>query len=129
MALARPPMPGEVPPGLSPPEPAVWREGRRTVVALWGEQDVSTAPSVAEALAGAAASGDGDVVVDLSGVAFMDAAIVGALLQCRRDLRSQARALTVRLPSRQARSVLDLCGLAGLVDSTPSARRVHIGPT
>ena len=123
MALARAPMPGEVP----PPEPVVWREGRRMVVALGGEQDMSTATGVAEALAGAAALGDGDVVLDLSGVTFMDAAIVGALLAARNDLRSQARALTVRVPSRQARSVLGMCGLTGLIDSRPQAVRDATG--
>ena len=127
MALAGIPMPGEVPPALPAPEPVVWREGRRMVVALWGEHDMSTATSVAEALAGAAALGDSDVVVDLSGVAFMDAAIVGVLLGGRNDLRSQARALTVRVPSQQARSVLGMCGLTGLIDSMPQAVRDPTG--
>jgi anti-anti-sigma factor len=97
------------------------------VVALEGEQDLSTATGVAEALAGAAALGDGDVVVDLSGVTFMDAAIIGALLDGRNGLRSQARALLVRVPSRPARSVLAMCGLMGLIDSRPQAVRDATG--
>lgn len=98
------------------PEPVVWQEGARVVVALRGEQDVSTAPRVAEALAGAGAVVDGDVVVDLSGVMFMDAAIVTALLAGREDLRSQSRAMTLRAPSRIASRILGMCNLTELIE-------------
>lgn len=98
------------------PQPAVWREGTRMVVALRGEQDLCTAPSVVEALTGAGAAGDGDVVVDLSGVLFMDTAIVTALVAGRENLWSQSRVLTLRAPSRIAHRILDLCNLIGLIE-------------
>lgn len=99
------------------PPPEVWREGARTVVALRGEQDMSTAARVAEPLADVGAVGQGDVVVDLSQVLFMDAAIIGVLIGARNALRSQSRDLTIRAPSRLARRVLELCGLGELIEN------------
>jgi anti-anti-sigma factor len=91
------------------------------VVALRGEQDLSTATRVAHAIAGAAALGDGGVIVDLSGVRFMDAAVVGTLVRGRNQLRLRARSLTVRAPSPRARAVLELCDVADLVEPGPGA--------
>lgn len=99
---------------IGPPVDVRW--DARMVVALRGEQDVSTAARVAEALVGVSVVDEGDVVVDLSGVRFMDAAIVGVLVGGRHALRLQSRELTLRAPSKPARRVLELCGLVGLID-------------
>jgi anti-anti-sigma factor len=95
---------------LEPPL-VVWREGTRTVVSLRGEQDMSTAGDLAEALAAAGAVGHGDVVVDLTDVQFMDSTIITELAKGQDALRPQARALMLRSPSRFARRLLDVCGL------------------
>jgi anti-anti-sigma factor len=97
------------------------------VVSLRGEQDMSTAPDLAEALSAASAAGDGDVVVDLSDVQFMDAAIITVLARRGHDLRSSGRALMLRSPSRFARRLLDLCDLVGLIDPG-AADTAGIGP-
>lgn len=104
----------------APPPPEVWREGGRIVVSLSGEQDVASAAGVGEVLVGVAGSGWNDVVVDLSGIRFMDAAIIGVLLNARRTLRSRGRDLRCRAPSRFARRMLDLCELGELVDPPAS---------
>lgn len=70
-------------------EPAVWREHSRLVVSLHGEQDLSTAGVVAETLALARAVADGDVVIDLRDVAFMDSTIVTVLVRGRNRMRAQ----------------------------------------
>lgn len=103
------------------PPPEGWQEGARTVVALRGEQDMSTAARVAGALAEMCAVGQDDVVVDLSQVLFMDAAIIGVLVAARNVLRSQSRELTIREPSRSARRLLELCGLVELVEPASAA--------
>jgi anti-anti-sigma factor len=128
MALAGFPVPDDVPSQLAPPEPVVWREGTRMVVALWGEQDMTTAVRVGEALAEGADRGDGDVVVDLSRVTFMDAAIVAALVRGRDALRARRRYLTVRAPSAPARAVLGMCGLTGLIDPGPATGNRYATP-
>lgn len=83
------------------------------VVSLRGEQDMSTAPGVAEALAAASAIGDGDVVVDLSEVQFMDSALIAELARGRFALQLESRALVLRAPSNFARRLLEMCGLIG----------------
>lgn len=88
----------------------------RTVVWLRGEHDSSTVDAVTETIARAIALDDADLVVDLSGVQFMGAATVGAIMRAAECLRSRSRSLALRSPSRCARRVIDLCGLEGLLD-------------
>jgi anti-anti-sigma factor len=126
MAAARSSLSPDLP-EATPPVPEVWREGHRTVVAIRGEQDLGTAGCLAEALRGAAAIGGGDLVVDLSGVRFMDAAIVNELVRCHRQLRTQGRQLALRSPSAFARRILGICGLVDLVDPVPAATAGSIG--
>ncbi len=94
----------------------VSRDGDRTVVRLDGEHDVATVFVLADTLARAISVDDADLIVDLSGVTFISAATIGVLICGRNILRRQSRSLTLRSPSRCARRVLDVCGLAGLVD-------------
>ena len=47
----------------------------------------------------------------------MDVSTVGLVVGARNRLRSNARTLAVRMPSAQARRVLDLCGLGNLVQT------------
>ena len=87
-----------------PPKP--WAEDVRIVVWLRGDHDAATAGGLAERLATAAALGHGDVVVDLSGVRFMDGAIVKVLVQFRVLLGLQRRRLLLRAPSTFAQRIL-----------------------
>jgi anti-anti-sigma factor len=96
------------------------REANDNVVWLRGEHDISTVTLVAEAIAAAINGDDTYIVVDLSGIHFMDAATIGVIIRARNDLLLQERTLWARSPSSQARRVLDLCRLTDfLVD--PSA--------
>jgi anti-sigma B factor antagonist len=90
------------------------RDCDRTVVWLRGEHDVSTVAALSQTMARAIALDDGDLVVDLSGVDFMDAATVGVIVRARDFLELQSRSLTLRAPSTCAGRVLDLCDLADL---------------
>jgi anti-anti-sigma factor len=87
-----------------------------TIVWLRGEHDIATKVGLVVAIARAAQRDDSaDVLVDLSGVTFMDASTIGAIVGSRNRLRSRSQSLDVRTPSVVARRVLDLCGLAHLV--------------
>lgn len=88
----------------------------QTVVWVRGEQDISTCDRLAVRLAEAAGRGAANIVVDLSGVRFMDASTIGVLVAARNILRVHCRSLTFRHPSPSAQRVLDLCGLAPLTD-------------
>lgn len=91
-----------------------------TVVWVRGEQDLATRAHLLDTIAEAARVDDGDIVVDLSGVTFMDASTVGAFVAARNRARASSRSLSVRDPSPRARRVLDLCGLARLIDDDPA---------
>jgi anti-anti-sigma factor len=92
-----------------------------TVVWLGGEHDEATRGRLARALAEASQL-EGDVVVDLSDVTFMDASTVGALVGAGQDLRQQSRSFGLRSPSPSARRALELCGFGDAVTSAPALR-------
>jgi anti-anti-sigma factor len=88
----------------------------RIVVWLQGEHDPTTAARLADRLTNAAALGQGNVVVDLSEVQSMDGATVQVLACHQQLLGSQSRRLTLRAPSPSAQRLLEVCGLAELID-------------
>lgn len=89
-----------------------------TVVYLAGELDLSTLDEERRTLARGIAL-DLPVVVDLSGVVFMDAATVGLLVRSTAFLHVRGRSLTIRQPSTFAARVLSVCGLDDLVADGP----------
>jgi anti-anti-sigma factor len=101
------------------PVPRVSPEGDRTVVWLSGECDSATLTVLAKRFATAIAVDDADLVDDLAEVQFIDAATIGLFIRARNFLRRRSRQLTLRNPPRCAQRVLDVCGLAGLIDSAP----------
>jgi hypothetical protein len=58
--------------------------------------------------------------VDLSGVTFMDASTIGALVVAHDHLLADSRSLCVRNPSPRARRLLELCELTHLIDDDAS---------
>ena len=102
---------------VSLPGPVAERPDRhRTVIRVCGDQDLANVSALSDALASATELGEADVVVDLSGVTFMDASTLGALVRARHVLESRSRSLTVRCPSPCAQRLLDLCGIRDLAD-------------
>jgi len=87
--------------------------GAATVVAT-GEFDLATADTLAVALADACAAGL-TVVVDLSGVTFIDAWSMRALDQARRRLSLAGHEFVVINPRPLVRSVLEIGGFADVV--------------
>jgi anti-anti-sigma factor len=71
-----------------------------------------------ERLARAFALDDADVVLDLSGVQFMGAATIDVIVRAKDALDLRSRVLTLRSPSESAQRVVDLCGLADLVEGS-----------
>ena len=103
--------------------PLVSRDGERAVVWLEGEQDIATVGVLADTLANVVSADDADLIVDLSGVTFMSTATIDELILSRNLLVGQSRTLMLRSPSKCARRLLDLCGLAGLVEPSEEATR------
>lgn len=95
------------------------RDADTTVVSLRGEHDLATAHSLAAAIATAAALDDTDLVLDLSGVQFMDSTTIVVILRGKSLLAARGRTMTVRNPSQPARYVLGLCDLGDIVEAPP----------
>jgi anti-anti-sigma factor len=96
------------------------------VVWLGGEHDVSTVGELSAGLAEAIRLGDADVVVDVTEVQYMGAAIVGVLYRARELLRARSRCLVLRSPPLRVRRVLELCGDTDLL---PAAEDIPLaGP-
>lgn len=85
-----------------------------SVVRVVGELDLASASWVRDRIARAAHNPAREVVVDLSGVSFVDCAGLGALLGAQTQLGSR---LSLRAPSVAVLRLLEL-----------TARRVAVGP-
>ena len=82
------------------------------LVAIEGELDLATVPHVSAALAAEPVASAGAVVVDLTGVAFMDSTGLAALVALEHDLTDRGGRLLLACPEGPARLLLDVTGLA-----------------
>jgi anti-sigma B factor antagonist len=82
------------------------------LITFTGEHDLHTAPALRERLTDALDRGAG-VVVDLSGAAFIDSSILGAVMDARRNAegRGLGFAVSVSNGARPVERVLDVTGL------------------
>ena len=89
---------------------------------LWlvGDQDSSTVRDLDNALA---QHRQRDVVLNMSGVTFMSASAVGALVTARNLLRADGYTLTVQAAPPCVVRVFDLCGLNDLLGDTDNDMR------
>jgi anti-sigma B factor antagonist len=81
------------------------------LIGVVGEIDLATADHLWAAVIEAMTAWTGDVVVDLSGVTFLDSQGLSALLRAHKDCGIDAARLTLRSPSRQVRKVFEVTGV------------------
>ena len=103
--------------------------GDHTVVWMRGEHDAANVDTLVETLGRAIAMDDADLVVDMSGVEFMGARTVNALVRADDVLRTRSRTLTVRAPSRTALRVIELCGVGCLLGPRQDDHQQAMAPT
>ena len=82
-----------------------------TVLAVAGEVDAYTAPQLRERLAGLAADGRSRVIVDLSGVEFIDSSALGALVAGMRQFEGQGSLMVLCCAQPRILKVLEIAGL------------------
>ena len=85
----------------------VEQQDETAYVRVNGELDIQTAPQLAEALDGV----NSVVVVDLSGVTFIDSTALGVLVRAHHEAEAKGHQLVLARPTPMARRVLDITAL------------------
>jgi anti-anti-sigma factor len=101
---------------LRPLDITISAEGADLVLAIEGEVDLSTAPTLRTCLEHSAADSCGKVVLDLSGVTFLDSSGIAAIVRTHRTLAGTDRRLVLRNPRRAVQRVLTISGIDGVID-------------
>jgi anti-anti-sigma factor len=103
------------------PMPIVTVDGHSTAVWLIGELDLAVVDALRDALIEATTSSKAgrrpSVIVDLSGVTFIDTSTARVLIEATMMSSGTASPLTLRAPSRCVRRMFDLCGSGRLLDA------------
>jgi anti-sigma B factor antagonist len=95
--------------------PSLFSTDGDNVVVARGEIDISNAPRLWEALARLIDVGYRDIVLDMAGVEFIDSQGIAVLVRAHKKVRSKGGTVVIRSPREQARTVLEVTGLAGLI--------------
>jgi anti-anti-sigma factor len=89
-----------------------------------GELDMSTVDRMARSLRDALAAGPAELVLDLHELDFCDAAGLRVFLSARRAGFASGTALWLERPTHLVRRLLEVSGLAWLVDDSATLRRM-----
>lgn len=92
------------------PVAGISRTSGSVVVSLAGELDLYNAHEVREALLECCAEGPNRLVVDLSGVKFIDSTALGVLIEARTRMENR-RAFLLAAPGLETRRALEISGL------------------
>ncbi|MBT2503826.1 STAS domain-containing protein [Curtobacterium sp. ISL-83] len=84
-----------------------------------GRLNMVSAPAFREAVAAVVAEGRTKVVVELSGVEFMDSSGLGALVGCLKTARQAGGDLRIAAPSEQVQMVLQLSNIDKILRTYP----------
>lgn len=86
-------------------------DGNTVCIVVRGELDMSVAPGLADAITGASSAGV-SVLLDLSGVTFLDSSAIGALVASGREVTEGGGRLQIGPRSDIVTRVLEITGLA-----------------
>jgi anti-sigma B factor antagonist len=92
------------------PVAGISRDNGSVVVSLAGELDLYNAHQVREALIECCAEGPNRLVVDLSGVKFIDSTALGVLIEARTRMDNR-RAFLLAAPGLETKRALEISGL------------------
>lgn len=104
-------------PGAGVLELTVQAAGRCTVIALEGELCLVSEGVLDHCLGVVVETGCRHVVLDLSGLSFVDARGLSCLVKAARAMKRRGGSLELRSPQPWPYHVLDVAGLAGMVDA------------
>ena len=84
--------------------------GGYSVISVHGEVDLHTAPKVRYAIERAGSNGAAAVVVDMSGIAFMDSTGLSTFMRAKDDLAERDVALHLAAPSKAVERIFSVTG-------------------
>jgi anti-sigma B factor antagonist len=94
-----------------------------TVVAADGEIDLHTAPALRDTLGQLEQSGAREIVVDLSGVGFLDSSALGTLVGAHKDLHASGGILKVVCAQPNILKVFEITRLSEVIPVFDSVER------
>ncbi|MGH2717045.1 MAG: STAS domain-containing protein [Actinomycetota bacterium] len=89
------------------------------VIRVSGELDISSSSALREELTEVART-DSNVVLDLSGLRFMDSTGLSVIIAALKRLRERSFDLLLCAPQPPVRRIFEICGLDGIVTILPS---------
>jgi anti-sigma B factor antagonist len=90
------------------------------VVTVTGELDLHTTGPIRDTLAPLAEKGDGDLILDLTGISFVDSTALGVLVSTAKRLRERDAELVVVTDDPRLRRLLEITGLLGAFAHEPT---------
>ncbi|CAL9331267.1 Anti-sigma-B factor antagonist [Streptomyces sp. enrichment culture] len=100
----------------------------RSLVSVFGDLDLHTAPRLADVLQPLLHNSGHSVLVDLSGVTFLDSTGLTCLIEAYRTARTTGAGLMLIAPSERVRRMLALTGADQVLRSYPTVDAVPNGP-
>ena len=99
-------------------------EGRRTVVTVCGDLDLTSEPRLRRALRAALLRSSHGIELDLRGVGFCDCSGLNVLLNARRQALKESKQVTLRHAGPAVRRILEITGALPLFmpDTVPDGR-------
>lgn len=94
--------------------------GRGVRLRLIGEIDMSTVPVFEEAFTSAVDQASDRLIIDLSGVQFMDSSGLNALIRARNSMDDRGIGLVISGVSEQVRRLFEVSGLTSAFMFVPS---------
>ena len=101
-----------------------WVEESKAIVFVWGEVDCATAPRLAATLADMTEQGRLNLVVDLSGVYFMDSTGLAVLAVAHKRLLQAGGGLVLAGPTPAVRRSVEITGLDKMMTVTDALPKV-----
>jgi len=102
------------------PIAGVATHGQQTVVSLTGEIDLSNHAALRAGLNDLIVNGAVDLVLDMSGVTFIDSTGLGALIGTRRRAHAFRGSLAIVLTDKTSLRVFEITGLDKVFDLYPT---------
>jgi anti-sigma B factor antagonist len=104
--------------GAGPLARVVSRSGATTTIAVSGEIDICSAPQLRACLSDCLGDGCAHITLDMSDLTFLDASGLSVVAYFANLMESRGGRLTLQQPPPVVQKVLDIGGLASLVDGT-----------